>query len=418
MSVESDFFLKLLDTGDYDIVDREKITPKFFSGSYKVAFRYVQTFNTRYSKVPSKKEFAKKFPQVTLSSEAVEPLLYYIDELRNKATHNALVDAMEKAGTCLDKLDTVEAMKSVLTAISTIENDFKNTEVLKYCENAISRWEAYELRRDCGGIVGIATGIDQLDYVLGGIKDTDLTCVIAPTNVGKTWFLCILAYVLARQGYKVGFITREMGAKDLTVRIDAICAEVSYSDFRSGKLSPQDEKKYKDFLKSCDDSKSLDIVIEAVSGGISSIGAFVDRNKVDILLLDGGYLFTDEAKDSDWKGIMETFRQFKSSICMGKKIPMITNSQMPHGGKANLSNISFSKALANECDNVIALDQTEDMKAVRQLRVKPLKLRDSGNFCSYVCNWDFHTMNYSLHQVEDGKFEKPEKGTIKKMSLA
>jgi replicative DNA helicase len=265
--------------------------------------------------------------------------------------------------------------------------------------------EAYFERRNSGGIAGIPTGLIPLDMMLGGIKNSDLITVLGFTGTGKTWALAILATLLAKAGYKILFITREMNTDQMMMRIDAIWAGISYGDFSRGKLSPTDEQKLVNYYDTMEANKDANLVVELSTGGVTNCAAMIDKHSPDLVLVDGGYLMTEDDDEDDWKGVMKVWRGFKN-IALAKKVPFIVTSQIKEADKVSLGKISFSKALANECDAVIALEQTEEMKEDKEIRWKPLKLRNSDMTSSFMTRWDFSAMNYEPIYVEGGKVNR------------
>ena len=59
-------------------------------------------------------------------------------------------------------------------------------------------------------IRGIATGWDELDEMIGGLRKTRLYTVMGDTSVGKSWLVHFLAWSIAKQGKPVLIVTTEM----------------------------------------------------------------------------------------------------------------------------------------------------------------------------------------------------------------
>lgn len=225
-------------------------------------------------------------------------------------------------------------------------------------------------------------------------------------NNWKTWLLIILTVLLARMGVKVLFITREMSVEQVERRIDAVWAEVSYTDFNRGTLTPKEEEKFKEYLETMKQNQVDNLIIELATGGVSNVAALCDKHEPEVLAIDGGYLMMDDSDDKDWRGLIETIRGFKG-ICLSRGIPCLMTLQLTQN-KASLSNISFAKAVAQDFDNLFGLEQTEEMKADKEIKIVPLKLRDSDRWNSFLLNWDFNKMDYSVIYMDGGN-KKPVK---------
>jgi len=405
MSIEQSFISKLLQTGEYDTVDELQIKQKFFSGRFRKMFKFVQEFKTRYGKVPSESEFLKKFSTFEVV-DTPESMRFYCDEMRTKVKHNAIADGLEEVQEAINEdMDTEKAYSIIKKIISQVENDIILGETRKIGENTTNRWENYLKRRNTGGIVGIPTGIVPFDLMTGGLGQTDLITILGFTGVGKTWAEVILAVNLAKAGYKVLFATKEMNPDQVMKRIDAVWANVSYNDFNRGRLCPKDEARFMEYLQQMEGNAENNLIVELVTGGVTNISALIDKHQPDIVVVDGAYLMTEDEDDDDWKGIMKVWRGLKQ-ICLAKKVPVITTSQLKDSEKVSLGKISFSKAIANECDVVIALEQSEEMRNDKEIKWKPLKLRDAEMSIWFMTNWDWSSMNYQPIYVE-GKFQKP-----------
>lgn len=402
MSVESSFLSKLIESGDYDTVDETQIKPRFFNGRYRRMFKYIQDFKTKYGKVPSLEEFTRKFPQFE-TVETEEPMRYYCDEVRLKVKHNTIADGVEEVQEAINEdMDTEKAYSIIKRIVSHVENEIILGDTRKIYEDTKKRWDNYLMRRDTGGITGIPTGLIPFDLMTGGLGATDLITILGFTGVGKTWAEVILAVSLAKAGYKVLFATKEMNTDQVLKRVDAVWSGVSYNDFNRGRLCPKDEEKFKQYLDHMEGNEDNKLIIELVTGGVTNISSLIDKHQPDVVVVDGAYLMTDDSEDGDWKGIMQVWRDLKQ-ISLSKKIPIITSSQLKESEKVSLGKISFAKAIANECDVVVALEQTEEMRNDKEIKWKPLKLRDAEMGMWFMTNWDWSAMNYEPIYVE-GKF--------------
>jgi len=404
ISIESKFFSKLIETGDYATVDDRQIRQKFFSGQFKRMFKFVQNFKTKYSKVPDMETFSSKFPEFEVSATP-ETMEFYCDEVRTKVKHNQIVDGIEKIGEELEDMNTDGAYDIIKTLVRTVESDIVLGDTKKINEDVEDRWKKYLERRNTGGIIGIPTTLEAFDRMTGGLGKTDLITILGFTGVGKTWALIILGVLLARSGTKVLFITREMNTDQVMKRTDAVWCGISYTDFNRGQLSQKDEVKYREYLNSIQQVED-NFVVELSTGGVTNIAAMIDKHSPEVVLVDGAYLMADDEEDDDWKGIMKVWRGMKQ-LALIKKVPFITTSQSKEGDNVSLGKISFSKALANECDIVIALQQDKEMFAMKDIMWKPLKLRDSEMTGYFVTKWDWNRMDYHTTIYEGRFLDKP-----------
>ena len=82
------------------------------------------------------------------------------------------------------------------------------------------------------GSTGVPSGLHSLDDITGGFHRAEFSIIGGATSMGKTALGTWIAYVAARQGVGVGFVTLEMGESQLYQRINSIDSKVPYQDQR------------------------------------------------------------------------------------------------------------------------------------------------------------------------------------------
>ena len=120
---------------------------------------------------------------------------------------------------------------------------------------------AHAYQRD-GKLSGIATGLDDLDRMMGGLQPSDLIILAGRPGMGKTALATNIAYNVARPGAArssptaisvtvnggiVGFFSLEMSAEQLATRIIAEQTGIPSNQIRRGAISEADFEKIKDY---------------------------------------------------------------------------------------------------------------------------------------------------------------------------
>lgn len=97
--------------------------------------------------------------------------------------------------------------------------------------------------RNGGVLPGITTGLHELDEILGGWHNSDLTIVGGRPAMGKTAFMLGLAEAAAASGKRVGIVSAEQPATQIGLRRASLASRVSATAMRSGKVEDEDWQK-------------------------------------------------------------------------------------------------------------------------------------------------------------------------------
>jgi replicative DNA helicase len=93
-------------------------------------------------------------------------------------------------------------------------------------------------------LLGIPTGFREMDNLLHGLQKTDLIVIAARPGMGKTSMLVNIALHAARLGKRIGFITLEMGRKQIIQRMVSTETSINLQKLRSGKINPLDWQRF------------------------------------------------------------------------------------------------------------------------------------------------------------------------------
>ena len=100
------------------------------------------------------------------------------------------------------------------------------------------------------GIVGVPTGLTELDEKLGGLHKSDLIIIAGRPSMGKTALATNFAYNVAQNILKkqekssVAFFSLEMSSEQLSTRILSEQAKIKSNDIRRGKVTEEEINRY------------------------------------------------------------------------------------------------------------------------------------------------------------------------------
>jgi len=415
-SVEKGFVSKLIESKDFKLLKDQQITPFFLTGDNRRVFQYITDVFQETREVPTPRALLQKFPNYefevhTIDGEDVvgtdESLMYWCSELRTKAKHNRTADVLEEVARLLDEGDTEQAYAFMKKGVWQIEDQIVLSSSVDITKNTSDRKDAYLERKKNRGMIGIPTGIPHLDYILKGLAPETLTTLIAQTGVGKTWFLVLIGAYAMLNNYKVCVFITEMSTDLMQDRFEAMLygmmyGNFNYSNFKSGTLDLETENQYFEFLE--EDLPHLEPLIIETATGVSSVVSVIEREKPDLILIDGAYLMEDEqgAKD-DWLRVAHITRDLKKAAKTWH-LPFLINTQADKNTSKKtgpeLGSIMYTQAIGQDSDNVLALFRDEIMYNDHEMGIKVLKQRE-GTLGKVIINWNFDTMNFSSIYSED-----------------
>lgn len=417
-NIEKGFMSKLLETGDFKILKDQQIKADFFTGENKRIYLYIQKVYQESSEVPTPRALLQKFPSYELELHTVEgkefigtdeSLTYWCTQIREKALHNRLVDSTEEIAEMLDNGESQKAFSKMKSAVWSIETEVSVTTSMDITKTD-DRKQAYLERKKNKGMMGIASGIPLLDYLLKGFIKETLTTLIAVPGIGKTWLLIRFAAYAQLNGYKVCFFITEMSNDIMRDRFEAMLfgmmnGDFSYSQFKAGALPKNVENDYFEFLE--EELPQLEPLIVESATGVSSVVSVIERENPDIVFIDGAYLMEDDqgAKD-DWLRITNISRDLKKTA-KSRHLPIIINTQADKNTSKRtgpeLGSIMYSQSVGQDSDNVLALFRDEIMIKDNEMGIKILKQRE-GVLGKVYTNWDFDTMDFSCiySETSDG----------------
>ena len=100
------------------------------------------------------------------------------------------------------------------------------------------------------GIVGVPTGLTDLDEKLGGLHKSDLIILAGRPSMGKTALATNIAYNAAQnilkkqEGSSIAFFSLEMSSEQLSTRILSEQARIKSDDIRRGKVTEEEINRY------------------------------------------------------------------------------------------------------------------------------------------------------------------------------
>lgn len=394
MIVQCQALNKLLDTGDKSFLTSNNLTPDFFS-DYPNEYQFIKNHIDQYGSVPDKATFISEFPQFDVVA-VNEPDNYLIDQLYEDKNRRTLAKIFNKVRDLLNAGKTDEAAKLYTSAADQLVKAQHIQSVDLFHDT--SRYTTYTEKINNFDKYYVSTGFKELDEVIGGWdRQEELATIVARPGVGKSQVAIRVAVSAAEQGLTVGMYSGEMSETKVGYRVDTFISHISNTKITKGNGDVQVEyKKYLEDLPSRFKG-TIKVLTPAMVGGpvgVSALRAFVEREHLDMLVVDQHSLLEDDRKG---RGPVEKAanisRDIKNLQVM-TKIPVIAVSQQNRESTekgVGTEHVSQSDRISQDSTIILFLEKKDDI-----LTLDLVKSRDggSGKKLKYVVNWDKGVFQY------------------------
>ena len=266
---------------------------------------------------------------------------------------------------------------------------------------------AHAFQRD-GKLSGIATGLDDLDRMMGGLQPSDLIVLAGRPGMGKTSLVTNIAYNVAKawqgevkadghqttiNGGIVGFFSLEMSAEQLATRIISEQTEIPSNQIRRGNISETDFEKIKDYSI---ELQNLPLFVDETGGiSVAQLAARARRLKrqrgLDLIVIDYLQLLSGSSKRSSENRVQEITEITTKLKALAKELntPIIALSQLSRQVESRddkhpqLSDLRESGSIEQDADVVLFVYREEYYHVMR----KPLE-SDREKFAQWLADAD------------------------------
>lgn len=387
---------KILRTKSMDIVFDNDLTERHFA-EYPEEFTFILEHYKQYGNVPDVETFISKFPEFNII-EVTESDEYLVDTIHEEFTYREIVPILTKAAETAkdgDARDAVDYLRSVLTEI---EQSYSNVGI-DIVKQAGLRLEEYNVKKNSTEPWMRPTGFKELDDEIGGLNPgEEFVVIVARTNNGKSWVLAKILEHNWKIGGRVGYISPEMSATQIGYRFDTLNEHFSNFALYTGRDTEQD---YESYIRDLEQKEGF-IVATPIDFNkkitVSKLRKFCQRNKLDILGIDGITYLTDERyKRGDNKTTSLTnISEDLMSLSCELKIPIIAvvqanrNGIEENGDVPALESIRDSDGISHNASKVLSIRQRNN-----KLKMEVTKARNCKVGTKLCYDW----------QIDVGKFE-------------
>lgn len=428
----------------FDIVRQYMKYSYFQIESEKKLWQWVTTRTDRTGRIPTIGQMQQQFAEDEAVLEKIEEINEVELDEENISNEEAILDVFERF---IKKMKFLEANDRITDLYNQGKKDQAWEMFVKYADEFskfsiqsakfetvfgdFATRQAQRVSEDYNKRFKIPTGIDEIDYRLGGESGGPETgeCVLwlGDSGSGKSQVLCHCGITAARQGHRVAHFQLEGTKEQCLNRYDAAWTGTLYQDVKLGNIPAKKMEVTKRIIKKL---KRSDIIVSSEETFNAKTLVDVRRElkemekeygKIDVIIID--YLELLEVGDGhNYSPGEERFRQAK--LAKGMKMLAMEFNAVVHTATQS-SNIPeeckndpefvITRAQLNEdkgkcrpMDIFITLNQTRDERKEEVMRLYTDKLRDykSGDIIKIANNFAYSRFydrkrTYQLIDAED-----------------
>lgn len=376
--VEESYICKLLEGGSLDTLKESGLRDEMFL-TCKDQIQFIQKHEAEYKQLPDKMIFLQKFKDFQML-EVTESMDYLADRIKEQFLYTKLVPIVQEGGNLLRE-DSLKAYDYLRAALETLQKDnpvSKNREGVDIISSAKDRLSSYLKRCDMKGLMGIPTGLTQLDDITNGwLFGEELVIITGRTNVGKSWIAEFFGTVAWEAGYKILQYSGEMSVEMVGFRFDTLHKHFSNMGLLNGsgilgKKEGSDGAKllqddYKNYISQLSTKSGYVIVTPDDFGGrkptVGELETLAKKLGSDMIIIDQLSLMTDQRRADTPRIAYNNISEdaFLMSKRLGKPVIMLAQANREavknkkKGQSPELHDLAESDGVAQNATRVISL---------------------------------------------------------------
>jgi replicative DNA helicase len=224
------------------------------------------------------------------------------------------------------------------------------------------------LTRHRGEMIGIPTGFNDIDKLLGGLQRSDMIILAARPSVGKTSLALSIAYNAAKKHrQRVAFFSLEMSSEQVVQRLISAETGINAQRLRRGEI---EEDEWGRFMKATSDLAETHFYIDD-SPGASALELRTKSRRlhaevgIDLIVVDYLQLMRGDFRSENRVQEISSISRALKALARELNLPVLALSQLSRGVESRtdkrpiLSDLRESGALEQDADVVIFIYRDE-----------------------------------------------------------
>lgn len=367
---------------------------------YTAEIGFILDYYSKYGHVPSNITFISQFPQFEVVDVTdSDDFLFY--KLKEGLVYADLVPLLQSVAKGV-KDDSINAIHQLKEEVVNLQKKYQvkvgtGTDI---CQTAEGRFKDYDIRTQQEGLLGITTGIVELDNWLHGWLPEDLLVLVARTNKGKSWMLLFFLVQAWMSGKKVLMYSGEMSQNVVGYRFDTLYQHFSNRGLMNGDKG--EYELYKRYTQDLSKREGFIVVTPQDFGGLQPTVAQLEDlmlyHNADILGVDQISLMNDQRKgesktvqygniSADLFILSEKLQKPVLALAQaGREAERTKTKGLPEGEieTPEIHHIEYSDMIGQNATRVISMNTN----AEGVLKLSIIKNRYGQNNVSCQLNWN------------------------------
>lgn len=304
--IELQIINKILKKKSLSLYNDNALTREHFT-AYRDEIDWILSHYKKYNQVPDVESFIAEFNDFDLLDVA-ESDKYLVETIQEQYMYQKLVPFVNKVAeyTKTDSKKAIDFIRSQMDHLMSLSAQYK--EGYNIVKNSSDRKADAQFRQEAKGLLGISTGIKELDEITHGWLKEDFIVIVGRTNEGKTWVMLFFLVAAWMAGVPVFLYSGEMSETLVGFRFDTLHGHFSNSAIMGGKeemgtsSEPKSPEDYYDYLDNLSHNETPFIVCTPKHLGgrrmnISDLHGFIEKYQPGIIGIDQISLMEDERAD-------------------------------------------------------------------------------------------------------------------------
>ena len=382
---------------------------------YEKEYEYILDHYARYGKAPDLATFINKFPDTEII-DVLEPTEYIINNLKEDYLYEQGVKLFTEAARMLEN-NSYDGLRHIAIKADQLlsNNEDEDGVDINSKEFAGTKIQAIKDKMNHEGLIGISSGLTELDEITGGwLPGEELVTIVGRVNQGKSWLLQKFLAEANKQGKTVLLYSGEMSELQVGYRNDTLADNYSNRQLMRGTITEAELDRYVEQIEQTDRAPYIVITPKHLGNKyltVSMLKVLIKKYKPDIVGIDQLSLMTDEMKAGVKRLELANITAGLFNLSEQYKIPILADAQANRNtAKAEnpenpgLADVAEADAIGQNSSRMISLVQT---KMGLSLFIAKNRYGENNKKLVYAWDIDMGTFRY----VSDGSEQQEEQTT-------